>query len=249
MITKKEFEAFGLDQIGVIRHQGEKYFRRHINRLYWTYVECAKLLDADKEYEILSLGAGSAFAEIALVHFHNVKMDVAEFSEAIRLNKELYDRYAITPIEADLSKEMHLEKQYDIIMSCEIVEHLPISPSRHFGMFTQAIKKEGYLVVTTPNLRRIELIVDLLKGKEIMPKPEKFFAETSFENEGVHRREYLEKEIVEAMEKNGLKHFKTRFIWNEPLRHFRRLKRILYFPWEWMFPFFRRIMIIVGKVS
>lgn len=47
--------------------------------------------------------------------------------------------------------------------------------------------------------------------RPLFADPEKFFGPTCFENEGVHRREYMACEIQREMEKIGLCKFKVKY--------------------------------------
>ena len=149
-------------------------------------------------------------------------------------------------IPLDLSKKtkLILPKEFSIILSGEIIEHLPISPSEHINMFVDSLITSGYYIITTPNMARITSCIKLLKGLPLLPDPELTFSPVCFQNEGIHRREYVEPEIINAFEKNNLIHVNTKFNFSNRTLN---LKTIILIAIGLVIPRFRQMMIIVAQ--
>lgn len=221
--------------------QGESYLDYHAARLYRTYEVCFGLLP--KGGRLLSVGAGSAYVEAVLASELKARVVAVDFPDAIELNRRLYDTHGFDSVAADLSlNDLKLPiEPCDVLLSAEIVEHIPDAPAQHFRKLVPYLKRDGCFVVTTPNLASIQKVLALLRMTPIMDPPEKTFAPVSFENEGIHRREYMPSEIIDSMAASSLDHIGTHFIWYHRQRHART--RWL----QTLVPHFRPAMIIVGR--
>jgi len=56
---------------------------------------------------------------------------------------------------------------YDLIVLCEVIEHLPVPPYVALEKISKRLKPGGVLFVTTPNLSRLRNILYLILGREI----------------------------------------------------------------------------------
>lgn len=59
-------------------------------------------------------------------------------------------------------------RQWDLILLCEVVEHLPVPPHIILEKLRRAIRPGGFLFVTTPNLYRFRNVVRLALGKPVL---------------------------------------------------------------------------------
>lgn len=223
--------------------QAETYLSEQCIRFYKTFLICAKLLNEMPSHNILSVGAGSAYVEIQLKRFFNANVTIIDFQEMIKLNKEYYQKYGFESYPMDLSQGEVLDtsKKFDLIMSCEVLEHLPIAPYNHIRSLAGSLHPSGRLLLTTPNFARLSLRVKMLLGLPILTEPERAFAAVSFKNEGIHRREYVEKEIVDAMTRNKIRHVATYFSRNTEKYNLKE------FAFDIVPALFKPTMILVGK--
>jgi 2-polyprenyl-3-methyl-5-hydroxy-6-metoxy-1,4-benzoquinol methylase len=227
--------------------QGEQYLNAHIVRLYRTFQECSRILSTAHSKNVLSAGAGSAYVEARLRRLQ-AQVTIIDFEESIELNQEHYSRYGFRCYPADLSTRFELDIQhaFDVILSCEVVEHLPIAPSDHIGSLVRYLAPGGHFMLTTPNLACLRSIAKLFLGQPLAPEPKLTLAPVGFETERIHRREYVESEIVSAMIENSLRHLKTCYFRNS--RGF-NLRRLALFPLETIKPSFRPTMLVIGHKS
>ncbi len=227
-----------------LAHQGIKYIDFHARRFYSTYQACAQLLKSGDK--VLSIGAGSAIVEKVLAKELNVEVTVVDFPDAIKLNQQYYDHLGFHTISGDLLKDtIELSKNtYELLLSAEIIEHIPKSPYEQLLNFKDAIKQGGKIMVTTPNMGSIAHIGKLLLMRPLLPPAEQTFSPVSFENEGVHRREYMACEIVDAFKKLNFRHLHTRYIYYGPPQHL--INRPL-FALGKVIPRFRPAMLITGE--
>lgn len=223
-------------------HLSEGYLSYHAERFYRTYEVCLGLLQSGGS--LLSVGTGRAFVEAVLASERQVQVVAVDFPAGIELRRRHYDANHFVSLAADLSlDDLDLPiEPCDMVLSAEVVEHIPAPPSLHLRKLVRYLKSGGHLVMTTPNLGSLNHIVSLLRMQPILPPPEETFAPVSFENEGIHRREYVPCEIIEPMDKYGLVHLYTHFIGfnRERVTGVRSaLRRVI--------PRFRDGMIIVGR--
>ena len=75
--------------------------------------------------------------------------------------------------EFDLSTA--LQKQYDMVMMNDVLEHIHHSPRDLLNDLVSAIKPEGYLFITVPNITNLRKRLDVLRGRTNLPSFELFY--------------------------------------------------------------------------
>ena len=58
-------------------------------------------------------------------------------------------------------------KSFDVVLFCEVLEHLPLHPMKALLNIKKCLKKDGYLILTTPNVNRLENVARMLQGTNI----------------------------------------------------------------------------------
>jgi SAM-dependent methyltransferase len=217
MVERKSFPSEKkLKESGVLIPENAQYFSEHKIRFEHTY---NKVIQFAKEgSKVLSVGAGAAFVEVALSLNNKFEVTILDFPEMLELNKSIYDKYNFTKVAADITKaEPSLRPaSFDVILFCEIIEHLPTPPNKVFSAYSGFLKPDGLMIITTPNLSRLWTIRELIRKRPISPPPDKTFSIVSFENEGIHRREYLSCEIEHELNIAGLQLLETSFCFFGP---------------------------------
>ena len=91
------------------------------------------------------------------------------------------------------------DETFDVVLCCEILEHLPFSPSHMLYEINRVLKDEGQLILTTPNILDIGKILQLLRGRNI-------YAPLSIHTiYGRHNREYTPNEVSELLSLSNFK--------------------------------------------
>jgi 2-polyprenyl-3-methyl-5-hydroxy-6-metoxy-1,4-benzoquinol methylase len=245
-LPKKKFLGFCYGLSGKINYQKNAYLESQLDRLYQLYKICCQYLSPKNN--ILSIGAGSAYLESVLSLHHGIVVDVVDFPEMIEMNKVHYDHCGFKSISKNIIEVTEADiphKHYDLILSSEVIEHLPESPSKHIDRFKEGLKAGGFFLISTPNLGRLSTILALLMMNPILPAPEKTFDIVSFDNEGVHRREYMPVEIEGALRTNGLSHMFTCYANKRTSKYWSKL--ILY-SFAGLIPRFRTNLICMAKI-
>lgn len=90
------------------------------------------------------------------------------------------------------------EKGYfDCVICSEVLEHIYDSPLEVLSEFKRVLKPEGYLVLTTPNVMRIENKLRFLLNINIYQDIERY---TYFPRYALHFREYSRKDLKTLLE-------------------------------------------------
>jgi hypothetical protein len=234
---RREVEALADDG-----RQGLRYLRHQLRRFYDTYRFILRAYGAPRR--LASFGAGSAYVEAVLAGRHGTEVVVFDFPSALELHGEIYDRFGFRFVPVDLTQPAEAPPDLgpvDLILCAEIVEHLPVAPSEQLAANFRRLGQDAPVVVTTPNAGSLRQIAKLVFMRPLLPPPELTFGEVCFENEGVHRREYMASEIFAAFEAVGHKGLATAYCWYHLPRE---PAELALFPLERLSPRFRPCMII-----
>ena len=212
MMRFSTFMQYALSDSNLLKHQGTRYIHYHAERFYQTYQVCAKLLN--ERDHLVSVGAGSAIVEKVLARANKVQVSVVDFPNAIALNEKYYTHLGFKAIGLDLSNnEISLPPNaYDLLLSGEIIEHVPKSPYDQIKGLNAAVKPGGKVVITTPNMGSIAHIMKVILMRPLLPPAQQTFSSVGFKNEGVHRREYMPREIIADLHQLGYHRIKTNYI-------------------------------------
>ncbi|MEP3475802.1 MAG: methyltransferase domain-containing protein [Hyphomicrobiales bacterium] len=188
------------------------YLKNHSSRFYETYLLVNDLINDSAD--VLSVGAGRAFVEFAIAKERNAKISVFDFQEAINRNMDQYTPYNFSTYAGNFLEDTDLigNKKYDLILFCEIIEHIPVPPKDQIQTLLKYLKPGGYLVISTPNIASSNSLMKLINSKNIIAPAEKLFSPVSAENEHVHRREYIMKEVSEACRQCDMKVISEKYI-------------------------------------
>jgi len=141
---------------------------------------------------------------------------------AIDPNAHLFQRY-FDRIEAQHYKlnifdinQGSLNEVFDLVTFCEVIEHLSGDFLKCIGTICDYVKPDGYLYITTPNLRSIAGFLGLAafhsglasKYKDTVRQQYERLYQTGYLG---HVREYTEREIINLIEPFGFQHVTSYF--------------------------------------
>jgi SAM-dependent methyltransferase len=86
---------------------------------------------------------------------------------------------------------------FDVVLFCEILEHLLMDPVAVLRQIYRVLKPGGILVLTTPNVARLENVLALINGVNI------YDPYSGFGPYGRHNREYNRHELVRLLDFAG----------------------------------------------
>ena len=166
----------------------------------------------------LELGANPYFTTMLLKKFTNLDLSLANYFGPVEngtytqtveyididseSKKEESFSYQHFNIESDLFP--YPDSEFDVIIFAEIIEHLQNDPCKVLNEIKRVLKPGGTIIITTPNVARLENIARLIFGANI------YDPYSGYGPYGRHNREYNQHELVELL----------KFMQFHPLQHF-----------------------------
>jgi SAM-dependent methyltransferase len=95
------------------------------------------------------------------------------------------------------SDELPFGFSFDTVLFCEVLEHLILDPVKALLRIKAALKPGGCLILTTPNVARLENVARLVAGASI------YDPYSGYGPYGRHNREYNRHELVQLLEHCG----------------------------------------------
>lgn len=155
---------------------------------------------------VLELGANPYFTTTLLHKFRDAELLLANYfgEEAL----EGIQKVTIQETSEVISyhyKHFNIEKdsfpypdhRFDVVLFCEIIEHLLSDPIHALVEIRRVLKPEGTLVLTTPNVARLENVGKILGGQNI------YDPYSGYGAYGRHNREYTQQEMFSLLSANG----------------------------------------------
>ena len=225
------------------------YFFTHQVRYLYILSEIVKISKNNK-LTILDIGCFPYHIGKALELLGHTVYGISSYHEPINNRK-------ISVLNIENEKFPYKSNFFDLVLCNEVIEHLPQSPVIPLKEIYRVTKKNGYLMVTTPNIARSINRVNLLFGKSIMYPISVYFEDDGKGNKIYHRhnREYTLSELEKMFVDTSWKVEKANyFISYTPFR-----KRITADPvWLFLgklinyilmiiFPFLKDTLIVIGK--
>jgi len=214
----KSFDFF--DKYVHNRWEADFYADAHARRFKKTLEFMPPLAQGAR---VLELGAVPYYMTCLLIRFLKLKVDTLSFYEVEEANVarhtiesvkygEHYDfEYRAINVERDLFP--FADETYDLVLCCEILEHLLINPSHMLYESHRVLRPDGYMLLTTPNVLQWRNVISLLKGRNIYDH---------YRGNGIygrHNREYTPAEVATLLEANGLalERLETVHLYGSPL--------------------------------
>lgn len=190
----------------VITQNEKEYYFFHQNR-YQKLVSLIKNR-IEKNKKIIDIGCG--FGHILYI------LKLLGFDSLTGLDgnlnfsglKERFNERRIEFIKHELSMpSMPIgDNKFDAALFTEVLEHFNFYPQKFFCEINRILKPSGLLIITTPNLTRLNNRIKLLVGKSINYNIEHNF------DKGAHFREYTVKEMRYLLNQAGFRDIEFKFI-------------------------------------
>jgi len=158
---------------------------------------------------ILEIGAFSGIVSTALrrLSFKVTAQDMELFMSDPVL-RDHFRREGIETIASNLGSLAIVapDSSFDMIVCCEVLEHLNFNPIPLLKEFGRVLKRDGLLYLATPNQANIVKRLLLLKGRSIHDPVERLewqLDPTKTFSIGLHWREYTASELEELLRMTG----------------------------------------------
>ncbi len=174
------------------------YCKQDFRRFVYTYG-----LARDLSGKCLELGANPYFTTILLQDFTELKLDLANYFGPNRDNlitqEVSYKEFKSSEQLSIELKSSHFnieeeqfpfkDEEFDVVLFCEIIEHLLINPVAVLKEIKRVLKPNGTLILTTPNVSRLENVARMIAGVNI------YDPYSGYGPYGRHNREYNKHEL------------------------------------------------------
>ncbi len=203
--------------------EGDLYVETHATRFYETL---RFLPDLPANARVLELGAIPYYFTILLTRFLGVHPDTLSFFEFEKCdsathvveNNERGERYEFSyrPLNIETEVFPFPDNSYDLVLCCEVLEHLLINPSHMLYEAHRVLRPGGHVLITTPNALRWDNLFALIRGSNIYDR---------YHGNGIygrHNREYSTSEVGELLKANGyeIERLETRSVYRKFLDTF-----------------------------
>ena len=133
----------------------------------------------------------------ALEHPFTVKQYTKQFLDKINKNN-----IQIEPVDLRKGKLPWKDNFFDFILFCDVIEHLvPAEVPAIMGEFNRILKKNGFLVIVTPNMSSMLKRINLLRGKNPIEFDLRLHEGATYG----HIREYTMHELTEIAKNKNFK--------------------------------------------
>lgn len=174
-----------------------EYFDFHESRFEYLTKILKKYFKAGDNF----LDIGSLFGYMCLsaklIGYKSYGLDLSKYVEEFKIR---FNHFEIDNLACDLGKETapFESASFDLILASEVLEHFDFHPNRFFKEMERLLRPGGRLIITTPNLVRVNNVVKIILGRSInWDIKDEFW-------DGVHRREFTAAEIKYLATNNGL---------------------------------------------
>jgi SAM-dependent methyltransferase len=176
----------------------KEYFNLH----YWRYVETLREVVPWSGKRVLDIGIVPGHMAMALRH---LGYDVSGVTDD-RLLRVMNGRWAAEKIavsRAVVDKEPlpFPDDYFDGVLFTEVLEHLLYDPRKLVDEIYRVLRSGGELVVSTPNVLRIENKIKVILGRNIYPCHENFYFSDLYRR---HNREYTMQEVIDLFKPHFL---------------------------------------------
>ncbi|MDT5060036.1 MAG: hypothetical protein QOH63_495 [Acidobacteriota bacterium] len=155
---------------------------------------------------VLELGANPYFTTALLSKFRKADLHLANFfSASEREGKQRVTIHQTGEVIEYAYKQFNIEKEtfpygdetFDIVLFCEIIEHLLADPVHALIEIRRILKPGGILVLTTPNVVRLDNVRKVIAGENI------YDPYSGYGPYGRHNREYTQEDLFNLLSANG----------------------------------------------
>jgi len=193
----------------------------YVTDAFYRFIKTLQMIPTTSNGKLLEIGSNPYFLTTLLKKFRNFEWFGSNYfstkdnsiTQTI-INEKYSDKFSYKSSLFNIEKERFPfdNETFDYVLFCEVIEHLTEDPIHVLNQIHRILKKNGTLILTTPNVARKSNIEKLQHGENIYDP---------YSHHGIygrHNREYTKNELYEILTKLGfnVKMIFTKFV------HFQR---------------------------
>jgi SAM-dependent methyltransferase len=180
----------------------EHYLDYHAAR----YLDTLKILDPGRGEHLLDVGAFPGHLTVAAHHL-GFKVEGltgrAESTPSLQMIVDRLAQHGISMALADVESEPFPfpDESFDVVLASEIIEHLHYNPYRLLRESFRVLKPGGRILISTPNINRLENVIRMIRGRTIHSEISgRFYESFSSILSSRHIREYTASDLAYMLE-------------------------------------------------
>lgn len=195
----------------IVSPEAKEELLGYINEAFYRILYTLKLIpDVSTNGRLLEIGANPYFLTLLIKKFKNYDIsptnyfgDNCEIRTQVIENVKYKEKHIFNFKNVNIEKEKlpYSDEYFDVVLFCELVEHLTKNPIFALYNIYRVLKKKGILILSTPNVYRYENIKKFLFDRKVSI----YDPYSSYGIYGRHNREYSLFEINDILEKTGFK--------------------------------------------
>jgi SAM-dependent methyltransferase len=233
-------------QVGGEKWQEEydRYVDAHAHRFYETL---KALPQSNPGENLLELGTSPCCMTLLLEHYSKYTLFLADgfrtgdpehISTALKDNSSAeVHTFTYQTFNVEIDSFPYPDKSFDIVLCCELLEHLILNPTHMLLEIYRILKPGGRVLITTPNVLVLRNLVSLLKHRRNI-----YYPYSGYGVYGRHNREWTLEELVQFVEGCGYSIENAQIVDTYPHHGYSRWLKML-------FPFFRDMLLVVGRAD
>lgn len=202
--TEKEFWDFLIqyalsDADERTRDELKNYLKEDFRRFCYTF---SLLPDIDQKYKVFEIGGNPYYLTALMKNYTNYQVKCSNFFDSSD-NRFYEDEQKLVSRSGEKSilmpyVNLNIERNWseeglDLLCFCEVFEHMIESPLKALLNINKMLKADGYLIMTTPNVNRLENIAKMISGANI------YDLYSGYGLYGRHNREYNKHELWQLL--------------------------------------------------
>lgn len=184
---------------------GNKELTNYLNEDFRRFVLTMNLLPSNTG-RLLEIGANPYFTSILIKRFTEYDLWATNFfgadhppwSNHVMYNSTTGERYNFEFCNVNVEVDpVPYQEPFDVVLLCEVLEHLTNDPVACLLNLKNRLKPGGHLILTTPNVSRLENVARLLAGANL------YDPYSGYGPYGRHNREYNKHELFLLLDRLG----------------------------------------------